>query len=125
MRRSSGYSIVTDITSSGSSRVQLTLRARSHHMSSEAGSNVGLIQSIVQTYLGGTAELIVDRSPGYSGSFVYAVDVVSPNGPLPCIIKLIPNWGNDEEITNRVYGSRAASFPAAYALLQQHAIPLP
>ena len=94
-------------------------------MSSEAGPHVGLIQRMIQTYLGGAAELIVDRSPGYSGSFVYAVDVVCPAGRLPCIVKLIPDWRDDEDVTNRVYGSRATSFRAAYALLQQHAIPLP
>src|SRR5688572_12898686 len=94
-------------------------------MSSEARPHVGLIQRIVQTYLGATAELIVDRSLGHSGSFVYAVDVVSPTGQLPCIMKLIPDWPDDQEVTNRVYGSRGASFRAAYALLQQHAIPLP
>jgi aminoglycoside phosphotransferase (APT) family kinase protein len=94
-------------------------------MSSEAEPDIGLIQRIVQTYLGGAAELIVDRSPSYSGSFVYAVDVVSSAGQLPCIVKLIPDWPDDQEVTNRVYGSRAASFRAAYALLQQHAIPLP
>lgn len=94
-------------------------------MSSEAKPDVELIQHIVQIYLGGTAELIVDRSPGHSGSSVYAVDVVAPTGNLPCIVKLIPDWPDDEDVTNRVYGSRVASFPEAYALLQQAAIPLP
>ena len=94
-------------------------------MSSEAGSHPALIQRIVQTYLGATAELIVDRSPGYSGSFVYEVDLISPAAHLPCIVKLIPDWEDDEDVTNRVYGSRAASFRAAYVLLQEHAIPLP
>lgn len=94
-------------------------------MPSEAGPDVGLIQSIIQTYVGGTVERIVDCSPGYSGSFVYAVDVVSPTRQLPCIVKLIPDWPDDAEVTNRVYGSRAASFRTVYALLQQHAIPLP
>ena len=94
-------------------------------MFSEAKPDVGLIQRIVQTYLGGTAERIVDRSPGFSGSFVYAVDVVVPTGNVPCIVKLIPDWPDDEDVTNRVYGSRAASFPATFALLQQASIPLP
>ena len=95
-------------------------------MSSEAKPDVGLIQHIVETYVGGTVERIVDRSPGFSGSFVYAVDVLAPTGNLPCIVKLIPDWpDDDEDVTNRVYGSRSASFPAAYSLLQQAAIQLP
>jgi aminoglycoside phosphotransferase (APT) family kinase protein len=94
-------------------------------MSSEARPDLTLIQRIVKIYLGATTEVIVDRSPGYSGSFVYAVDVVSPTRQLPCIVKLIPDWPDDQQVTNRVYGSHAASFRAAYALLQQHAIPLP
>ena len=40
-------------------------------------------------------------------------------------MKLIPDLPDDEDVTNRVYGSRAANFPAAYALLQQAATPLP
>lgn len=84
----------------------------------------GLTIGDAMTYLSGIAELIVDRSPGQSGSFVYAVDVIALTGNVPCIVKLIPDWPDDEDITNRVYGSRAASFPAAYALLQQAAIPL-
>jgi aminoglycoside phosphotransferase (APT) family kinase protein len=94
-------------------------------MSGETRPDAGIVQRIVQAELGGSAERIVDRSPGFSGSFVYAVDVVAPTGQLPCIVKLIPDWPDDQEVTNRVYGSRAASFRAAYALLQQHGIPLP
>lgn len=94
-------------------------------MSCEAGSHLDFIQRIVQTQLGATAELIVDRSPGFSGSFVYAVDLVSPSAHLPCIVKLIPDRPDDQDVTNRVYGSHAASFRAAYALLHQYAIPLP
>ena len=95
-------------------------------MASEAKPDVGLIRHMVERYVGGTVERIVDRSPGFSGSFVYAVDVLAPTGNMPCIVKLIPDWpDDDEDVTNRVYGSRAASFPAAYTLLQQAAIPLP
>jgi hypothetical protein len=94
-------------------------------MSSEAKPDVELIQHIVQTHLDGTAERILDRSPGFSGSFVYEVDVTAPTGRVPCIVKLIPDWPEDTDVTNRVYGSGAASFPAAYALLQGAAIPLP
>jgi aminoglycoside phosphotransferase (APT) family kinase protein len=94
-------------------------------MSCEAKPNAALIQHIIQTYLGGTAGQIVDRSPGYSGSFVYAVDVVAPAGDKPCIVRLIPDWEDDDDVANRVYGSRAASFPAAHALLQGAAVPLP
>ena len=100
-------------------------------MSSETLSDVEYIHRIVQLHLGGTVQLIVDRSPGFSGSRVYAVDVTMPTGQLPCIVKLIPDWGNeedqphDEQATNRVYGSRATSFAAAYTLLHAHAIPLP
>jgi hypothetical protein len=94
-------------------------------MSSDAEPSPELIQRIVRTHLGATADLIVDRSPGFSGSFVYAVDLASPSAHLPCIVKLIPDWPDDPDVTNRVYGSHAASFRAAYALLQQCAIPLP
>lgn len=94
-------------------------------MVSEARPDIDLIQHVVQTHLGAPVGPIRELSPGYSGSFVYAVDVLSPSRPLPCIVKLIPAWPDDKDVTNRVYGSRAASFPAAYTLLQQHAIPLP
>jgi hypothetical protein len=53
------------------------------------------------------------------------VDVLTPAGSVPCIVKLIPDWDEDDDVANRVYGSGAASFPAAHALLQQAAVPLP
>jgi len=100
-------------------------------MTSAIEPTVSLIQQLVHAALGGTVALMVDRSPGYSGSSVYAVDVVTPTAQLPCIVKLIPDWGDDEDwpddvkVTNHVYGSRAASFGAAYTLLHQYGIPLP
>lgn len=100
-------------------------------MATDARPDSHHIQYIVDMTLGGSVKRIDDLSPGFSGSKVYAVDVVTPTGQLQCIVKLIPDWGNeedwpnDEQVTNRVYGSRAASFGTSYALLQLHAIPLP
>jgi aminoglycoside phosphotransferase (APT) family kinase protein len=97
----------------------------SDDMTSEQEPDAGLIQHIVQVHTGGRAGLPVDCSPGFSGSFVYAVDVALPDGPKDCIVKFVPDWPDAEDVTNRVYGSRAASYRAAYDLLRQHGVLLP
>lgn len=100
-------------------------------MASAAQSDVQYIQRLIPTYLNGTAANIVDRSPGFSGSRVYAVDVATATGQRPCIVKLVPDWGDEhtwpvaDQLTNWVYGGHAAGFGATYTLLQHHAIPLP
>ena len=109
----------------------MTDALRTKPMASLVAADIQHIHRLVRTYLTGTAAHIVDRSPGWSGSRVYAVDVATASGLQPCIVKLVPDRGEEhtwpvaDQVTNWVYGGHAAGFDAIYALLQHHAIPLP
>jgi Phosphotransferase enzyme family len=85
-----------------------------------------IIRILVNQHLHGEVQYVSNITLGSSGSFVYLVDVVSLEGKLRCVAKFTPSeYSEDESVTNRVYGSRASSFSAAYNCLQQHHIPVP
>ncbi len=85
-----------------------------------------IIRSLVDQHLYGEVQDVSNITLGFSGSFVYLVDVVSLEGQLRCVAKFTPSeYSEDESVANRVYGSRASSFSAAYSCLRQHNIPVP
>jgi hypothetical protein len=84
-------------------------------MATDAGPDENHVQRAILSTVSTPAERIVDLSPGYSGSKVYAADVPGPGGRLPCIATFTPDWGDPEQW----------DFETTYALLQQHHILLP
>lgn len=85
-----------------------------------------IIRSLVDQHLHGDVQDVSNITLGFSGSFVYLVDVVSFEGQLRCVAKFTPSeYSEDISVNNRVYGSRASSFSAAYSCLRKHHIPVP
>lgn len=88
--------------------------------------HIKLIQYLVHTDLNATVGSILNKSPGYSGSFVYLIEVVLPQKQLSCIAKLTPaDFALDDSLQNRVYGSCISSFNEVYRYFQQYQIPVP
>lgn len=91
-----------------------------------ASEHLNLIQNMVRHHLAGEVVDVADKTPGFSGSFVYVVDVMRTKNPLRCVAKFTPaESSQDSSISNRVYGSQISSFGAAYACLRQNQIPVP
>ena len=84
-----------------------------------------IIRNLVNQHLSEVRD-ISNITLGFSGSFVYLINVVGFEGQLRCVAKFTPSeYSEDESVTNRVYGSRASSFSAAYSCLRKHHIPVP
>ena len=91
-----------------------------------ASEHLDIIQNMVHKHLAGEVSVVIEKSPGFSGSFVYLIDVVQSKEPLRCIAKFTPaEHAQDNSVSNRVYGSQISSFGAAYACLRQNKIPVP
>ena len=91
-----------------------------------ASEHLHIIQGLVHKHLAGEVSEVTEKSPGFSGSFVYMIDVVRAGEPLRCIAKFTPaEHGEDNSVSNRVYGSQISSFGAAFACLRQNNIPIP
>ena len=91
-----------------------------------ASEHLDIIQDMVHQYLAGEVLDVTEKSPGFSGSFVYLIEVVRSKEPLRCIAKFTPaEHSQDNSVSNRVYGSQISSFGAAYACLRQNEIPVP
>jgi Phosphotransferase enzyme family len=88
--------------------------------------HIKIIRSLVDRHLHGEVQDVSNITLGFSGSFVYLVDVVGLEGQLRCVAKFTPSeYSEDQSVANRVYGSRASSFSAAYSCLQKHHVPVP
>jgi hypothetical protein len=91
-----------------------------------ASQPIEAIPNLVRAHLGGEVLELADQTLGFSGSLLYAVDVMRGDERIRCIAKFTPaEYDADDSLTNRVYGSRISNFDAAYACLQQHHVPLP